>query len=34
MVDSVVHRRELKRTVGQLLRHMSGKPAATGWASV
>jgi len=34
MVDSVVHRRELKRTIGQLLRHMSGKPAATGWASV
>ncbi|MBM4195210.1 MAG: acetyl-CoA carboxylase carboxyltransferase subunit beta [Gemmatimonadetes bacterium] len=33
MVDSVVHRRDLKRTVGQLLRHMSGKPAATGWAS-
>ena len=33
MVDSVVHRQELKRTVGQLLRHMSGKPAGTGWAS-
>jgi acetyl-CoA carboxylase carboxyl transferase subunit beta len=33
MLDSVVHRRELKKTVGQLLRHMSGKPAATGWAS-
>ena len=33
MVDSVVHRHQLKRTVGQLLRHMSGKPAATGWAS-
>jgi len=33
MVDSVVHRRDLKKTVGQLLRHMSGKPAATGWAS-
>ena len=33
MVDSVVPRGELKRTVGQLLRHMSGKPAATGWAS-
>ena len=33
MVDSVVHRHELKQTVGQLLRHMSGKPAATGWAS-
>ena len=33
MVDSVVHRGQLKQTVGQLLRHMSGKPAATGWAS-
>jgi acetyl-CoA carboxylase carboxyl transferase subunit beta len=33
MVDSVVARKDLKRTVGQLLRHMSGKPAATGWAS-
>ena len=33
MVDSVVHRKQLKATVGQLLRHMSGKPAATGWAS-
>jgi acetyl-CoA carboxylase carboxyl transferase subunit beta len=33
MVDAVVHRKDLKRTVGQLLRHMSGKPAATGWAS-
>ena len=33
MVDAVVHRRELKPTVGQLLRHMSGKPAGTGWAS-
>ena len=33
MLDAVVHRRELKRTVGQLLRHMMGKPAATGWAS-
>ena len=30
MVDSVVHRARLKQTVGQLLRHMSGKPAATG----
>jgi hypothetical protein len=26
-----VHRRNLKRTVSQLLRHMSGRPAATGW---
>lgn len=33
MVDSVVHRKDLKQTVGQLLRHMSGKPAGTGWAS-
>ena len=33
MVDRVVHRRELKQTVGQLLRHMSGKPAASGWTS-
>ena len=33
MLDAVVHRRELKQTVGTLLRHMSGKPAATGWAS-
>jgi acetyl-CoA carboxylase carboxyl transferase subunit beta len=34
MVDSVVHRRELKTTLGRLLRHMSGKPAAQGWATV
>jgi acetyl-CoA carboxylase carboxyl transferase subunit beta len=33
MVDCVVPRGVLKQTVGQLLRHMSGKPAATGWAS-
>ncbi len=33
MLDCVAHRRELKQTVGQLLRHMSGKPAATFWAS-
>lgn len=33
MLDSVVHRKELKNTVGQLLRHMSGQPAATGWTS-
>ncbi len=32
MVDRVVHRHQLKRTVGQLLRHMSGKPAAVGWS--
>jgi acetyl-CoA carboxylase carboxyl transferase subunit beta len=31
MLDAVVHRRDLKRTVGQLLRHMSGQPAAAGW---
>ena len=28
MVDAVVHRRTLKQTVSQLLRHMSGNPAA------
>jgi acetyl-CoA carboxylase carboxyl transferase subunit beta len=33
MLDAVVHRRNLKRTVGQLLRHMAGRPAATGWTS-
>lgn len=33
MLDAVVHRRNLKRTVSQLLRHMSGRPAATGWSS-
>jgi acetyl-CoA carboxylase carboxyl transferase subunit beta len=33
MLDGVVHRRELKRTVEQLLRHMSGQPAGAGWAS-
>ena len=33
MLDAVVHRRQLKLTVGQLLRHMMGKPAASGWAS-
>ena len=33
MLDCVVHRRNLKRTVSQLLRHMSGRPAASGWAS-
>ena len=32
-LDSVVHRRQLKTTVGQLLRHMTGRPAATGWVS-
>lgn len=33
MLDAVVHRRDLKRTIGQLLRHMSGQPAAVGWTS-
>jgi acetyl-CoA carboxylase carboxyl transferase subunit beta len=33
MLDMVVHRKELKTTVGRLVRHMSGKPAATGWVS-
>jgi len=33
MLDCVSHRRNLKRTVSQLLRHMSGRPAATGWSS-
>jgi acetyl-CoA carboxylase carboxyl transferase subunit beta len=31
MLDSVVHRRELKPTIGQLLRHLTGKPAAAGY---
>jgi acetyl-CoA carboxylase carboxyl transferase subunit beta len=31
MLDAVVHRRDLKPTIGQLLRHMSGKPAAAGY---
>ncbi|MGQ0765429.1 MAG: acetyl-CoA carboxylase, carboxyltransferase subunit beta [Gemmatimonadota bacterium] len=33
MLDMVAHRRELKQTVGRLLRHMSGKPAAAAWAT-
>ncbi len=33
MLDSVVHRRKLKHTVGQLLRHMTGRPTASGWES-
>ncbi|HET7631024.1 MAG TPA: acetyl-CoA carboxylase, carboxyltransferase subunit beta [Gemmatimonadaceae bacterium] len=33
MLDTVVHRRDLKQVVSQLLRHMSGKPAASGWES-
>src|ERR671919_2846090 len=31
MVDAVVPRTELRDTIGQLLRHMSGQPAAAGW---
>jgi acetyl-CoA carboxylase carboxyl transferase subunit beta len=31
MVDHVVHRHQLKLTVGRLLRHMSLKPVASGW---
>ena len=33
MLDSVVHRRELKRTLAQLIRHMSGQPVASGWTT-
>lgn len=33
ILDMVVHRKELKQTVGRLLRHMSGKPAASAWAT-
>jgi acetyl-CoA carboxylase carboxyl transferase subunit beta len=33
MLDVVVHRKELRQTVGRLLRHMSGKPAASAWAT-
>ena len=33
IVDVVVPRSDLKRTVGQLLRHMSGKPASAGWTT-
>src|SRR3954465_5469142 len=33
IVDSVVARGELKRTVGQLRRQMSGKPASAGWTT-
>ena len=33
MLDQVVHRRQLKDVVGQLLRHMTGKPAAPGWTA-
>jgi acetyl-CoA carboxylase carboxyl transferase subunit beta len=33
MLDHVVHRRALKPTLSRLLRHMTGRPAATGWQS-
>ncbi len=33
MLDAVVHRHDLKQTVGRLLRHMTGKPAASGWTA-
>jgi acetyl-CoA carboxylase carboxyl transferase subunit beta len=33
MLDMVSHRKQLKHTVGALLRHMSGRPAAAGWAA-
>jgi acetyl-CoA carboxylase carboxyl transferase subunit beta len=33
MLDAVVHRKDLKQTVGRLLRHMSGKPAAAAWST-
>lgn len=33
MLDAVVHRRDLKDTVGRLLRHMTGQPASAGWVS-
>jgi acetyl-CoA carboxylase carboxyl transferase subunit beta len=33
MLDLVVHRKELRQTVDRLLRHMSGKPAASAWAT-
>jgi acetyl-CoA carboxylase carboxyl transferase subunit beta len=33
MLDVVSHRRDLKSSVGGLLRHMSGQPAATSWAT-
>ena len=32
MVDSVVHRKELRSTVSRILRHMTGRPAAAGHA--
>ena len=33
MLDIVSHRRDLKSSVGGLLRHMSGQPTATSWVS-
>jgi acetyl-CoA carboxylase carboxyl transferase subunit beta len=33
MLDAVAHRKDLKQTLGRLLRHMSGKPAAAAWAT-
>lgn len=30
MLDAVVHRQALKETIGRLLRHMTGKPSASG----
>ncbi len=33
MLDQVVHRRDLKRMVGTMLRHMAGMPAAQGWSA-
>jgi acetyl-CoA carboxylase carboxyl transferase subunit beta len=33
MLDAVVHRKQLKQSVGQLLRHMTGRPVASGWES-
>jgi acetyl-CoA carboxylase carboxyl transferase subunit beta len=33
MLDCVSHRKDLKQTLGRLLRHMSGKPAAAGRAT-
>ncbi len=34
MVDCVVHRKSLRDTLSQLLRHMTGRPAAAGFAAV
>ena len=33
MLDQVIHRKDLKHTMSQLIRHMSGKPSAAGWTS-